>query len=146
MDRPGQNCDTREHEQKEGRDVSMFFERHIERENRYNRILSIIKCFKKQLTIEFCLKELYDKWMKMLIKACVLTTETVCQLFLSLIMIVEHLAIWNEGTIFSKLYILPQINTVCVILEKLTKLIIHVYLELSAQSQYHSFFKKYDIA
>ena len=84
--------------------------------------------------------------MKMLIKACVLTTETVCQLFLSLIMIVEHFAIWNEGTIFSKLYILPQIKTLCVILEKLTKLIIHVYLELSAQSQYHSFFKKYNIA
>ena len=82
--------------------------------------------------------------MKMLIKACVLTTETVCQLFLSLI--VEHFAIWNEGTIFSKLYILPKINTLCVILEKLTKLIIHVYLELSAQSQYHSFLKKYNIA
>ena len=84
--------------------------------------------------------------MKMLIKACVLTTETVCQLFLSLIMIVEHFAIWNEGTIFNKLYILPKINTLCVILEKLTKLIIHVYLGLSAQSQYHSFLKKYNIA
>ena len=66
--------------------------------------------------------------------------------FLSLIMIVEHFAIWNEGTIFSKLYILPKIKTLCVILEKLTKLIIHVYLELSAQSQYHSFLKKYNIA
>ena len=55
-------------------------------------------------------------------------------------------SIWNEGTIFSKPYILPKINTLCVILEKLTKLIIHVYLELSAQSQYHSFLKKYNIA
>ena len=36
--------------------------------------------------------------MKLLIKARDLTTETVCQLFLSLI--VEHFAIWNEGTIF----------------------------------------------
>ena len=42
---------------------------------------------------EFCLEELYDKWMKMLIKACVITIETVCQVFLSLIMIVEHFAI-----------------------------------------------------
>ena len=82
--------------------------------------------------------------------AWVLTTATVCQLILSLI-VERHLLPSEMKEQFSvkfnhSSYILPQINTLCVILEKLTKLIIHVYLELSAQSQYHSFLKKYNIA
>ena len=90
MDRPGQNCDTREHEQKESRDVSMFLNvilrdwEPLESNLKYNKMFQEANNHR----ILFIIKELYDKWMKPLIKEPVLTTATVCQLFLSLI--VEH--------------------------------------------------------